>query len=140
VAATAANAIVLGCDSALLLDGEILGKPLTAEVAIARWGKLRGNSGTLYSGHHLIDTKSKQVTSLVTKTEVNFSDLSDDQIARYVATGEPLQVAGAFTIDGLGGAFIESISGDYHTVVGLSLVGLRKMISELGHDYQDFWR
>jgi len=140
VAATAANAIVLGCDSALLLDGEILGKPLTAEVAIARWGKLRGNSGTLYSGHHLIDTESKQVTSLVTKTEVNFSDLSDDQIARYVATGEPLQVAGAFTIDGLGGAFIESISGDYHTVVGLSLVGLRKMITELGHDYQDFWR
>jgi septum formation protein len=76
----------------------------------------------------------------VTKTEVNFSDLSDDQIARYVATGEPLQVAGAFTIDGLGGAFIESISGDYHTVVGLSLVGLRKMITQLGHDYQDFWR
>lgn len=132
--------LVLGCDSALLFEGEILGKPLEPEIAIARWKKLRGSSGTLYSGHHLIDTATQTATSLVTSTEVKFADLSDSQIERYVATGEPLNVAGAFTIDGIGGAYVESITGDYHTVVGLSLVGLRKMVTELGLEYQDLWR
>lgn len=140
VAAIQSDALVLGCDSALLFDGEILGKPLEPEIAIVRWRKLRGNSGELFSGHHLIDTKTGNRTSLVTSTKVQFADLSDQQIERYVATGEPLQVAGAFTIDGIGGAFVESISGDYHTVVGLSLVGLRKMVTELGLEYQDLWR
>jgi septum formation protein len=140
IAANETTALVLGCDSALLFEGQILGKPLTANVAIERWRSMRGKSGSLYSGHHLIDGQNNKAVSLVTSTEVHFADLSDQQIETYVATKEPLQVAGGFTIDGLGGAFVEQINGDYHTVVGLSLVGLRKMMGELGLDYQSLWR
>lgn len=134
------NSLVLGCDSALEFEGQSLGKPLEPHLAIERWQAMRGKSGVLHSGHHLIDTAWNQGVSLVTKTVVHFADLSDEQIARYVATGEPLNVAGAFTIDGIGGAFVEHIEGDYHTVVGLSLVGLRKLVTALGHDYQLLWR
>ncbi len=134
------NSLVLGCDSALFFEGEILGKPLTHDVATARWKKMRGKSGVLYSGHHLIHGPTGAEVSLAAATEVHFATLSDQQIDQYVATGEPLQVAGAFTIDGLGGAFVEKISGDYHTVVGLSLVGLRKMMADLGLDYLSLWR
>lgn len=133
------SSLVLGCDSALEFGGEILGKPLEPEVAIKRWQAMRGLSGVLHSGHHLIDTSSGMGLTLVSSTTVHFANLSDDQITRYVGTGEPLQVAGAFTIDGLGGAFVERIDGDYHTVVGLSLVSLRKLVTELGHDYQSLW-
>lgn len=140
VAPDYADALVLGCDSALEFDGEILGKPHQPEIATERWQKMRGRSGFLYSGHHLIDTETGQSLSAVSKTEVHFANLTDAEIERYVATKEPLFVAGAFTIDGIGGAFIERIVGDYHTVVGLSLVQLRKMVIELGHDYQDLWR
>jgi septum formation protein len=134
------QSLVIGCDSALWFDGEILGKPLESEVAIARWKKMSGQSGELFSGHCVIDTKTSQVSQRVTSTKVFFAELTNQQIERYVSTNEPLQVAGAFTIDGMGGAFIERIEGDYHTVVGLSLVALRKMIEKLGHNYQDFWR
>jgi septum formation protein len=134
------ESLVIGCDSALWFDGEILGKPLESAVAIARWKKMSGQSGELFSGHCVIDTKTSQVSQRVTSTKVFFAELTDQQIERYVSTNEPLEVAGAFTIDGMGGAFIERIEGDYHTVVGLSLVALRKMIEELGHNYQDFWR
>lgn len=134
------STLVLGCDSALEFEGQILGKPYQPLVAIERWQQLRGKSGFLYSGHHLIDTSSGKALSAVSRTEVHFANLSDQEINTYVATGEPLNVAGAFTIDGLGGAFIERISGDYHTVVGLSLVELRKLVIGLGHDYQALWR
>ncbi len=134
------NALVLGCDSALEFNGQVLGKPLVSEVAIDRWREMRGSHGILHSGHHLIDTAADRGLTLVTSTKVHFADLTDEQISRYVATGEPLNVAGAFTIDGIGGAFVEHIEGDYHTVVGLSLVGLRKLVTELGHDYQELWR
>lgn len=134
------ESLVLGCDSALYFDGEILGKPHDPQVAVERWKKMRGQTGELYSGHWLIDKASGQSCGRVTKTKVFFSNLGDEQIERYVASGEPLKVAGAFTIDGLGGAFIERIEGDYHTVVGLSLVALRGMITELGHDYLSLWR
>lgn len=134
------SALVLGCDSALEFDGQILGKPYQPQVAIERWQHMRGKSGFLYSGHHLIDTASGKGLSAVSRTEVHFANLSDQEIDTYVATGEPLNVAGAFTIDGLGGAFIERISGDYHTVVGLSLVELRRLVISLGHDYQALWR
>ncbi len=134
------DGLVLGCDSALLLDGEILGKPHHPEVAIARWQKMRGRTGVLCSGHWLIDGNTGKASGKVTQTSVKFANLSDEQIHMYVATGEPLQVAGAFTIDGIGGAFIERIEGDYHTVVGLSLVALRELVTELGHDYQSLWR
>ncbi len=133
-------ALILGCDSALFFEDEILGKPLTPEVAAARWKKMRGKSGVLFSGHHLIHGPTGAEVSLATSTEVHFANLTDNQIDKYVATGEPLQVAGAFTIDGLGGAFVERISGDYHTVVGLSLVGLRRMMADLGLDYLSLWR
>jgi septum formation protein len=132
--------LILGCDSALLFDGEMLGKPHHPEVAIARWQKMRGKTGVLASGHWLIDSETGAASGKVTQTSVSFADLSDEQIYRYVATGEPLQVAGAFTIDGIGGAFVERIEGDYHTVVGLSLVALRELVTELGHDYQSLWR
>jgi septum formation protein len=134
------DGLVLGCDSALLLDGEMLGKPHLPEVAIARWQKMRGQTGILCSGHWLIDCETGEACGKVTQTTVKFANLTDEQIHKYVATGEPLQVAGAFTIDGIGGAFVERIEGDYHTVVGLSLVALRELVTELGHDYQSLWR
>ncbi len=138
--AVAFDGLVLGCDSALLFDGEMLGKPHRPEVAVARWQKMRGQTGVLCSGHWLIDGSTGQASGKVTQTSVKFANLSDEQIHKYVATGEPLQVAGAFTIDGIGGAFVERIEGDYHTVVGLSLVALRELVTELGHDYQSLWR
>ena len=140
IATTETTALVLGCDSALFFEGQTLGKPLASSVAIERWKAMRGKSGSLFSGHHLIDVQNNRAVSLVTSTEVFFADLSNREIETYVATKEPLQVAGGFTIDGLGGAFVERINGDYHTVVGLSLVGLRKMMGELGLDYQSLWR
>lgn len=138
----AIGGIVLGCDSSLEFEGESLGKPHLPEVAKARWLKLRGQSGYLYSGHCLIDNRDpaniKEVTR-VTSTKVHFAQLSEKEIDAYVATGEPLKVAGAFTVDGLGGAFVSRIEGDYHTVVGLSLPILREMTLELGLEYTDFW-
>jgi septum formation protein len=140
VASRHPNSLVLGCDSALQFRGESLGKPLTAEVASERWRQLRGASGELYSGHWLIDTATGSRVGAVAMTTVHFADISDAELDAYVASGEPLQVAGAFTIDGLGGAFIERIDGDYHTVVGLSLRKLRALIGELGHSYTSYWR
>jgi septum formation protein len=140
VADSFSSSLILGCDSALEFGGEILGKPLEHAVAIARWKQMRGQQGVLHSGHHLIDTTTGRGATLVTATKVHFANLTDPEIEKYVMTGEPLQVAGAFTIDGLGGAFIERIEGDYHTVVGLSLVALRQLVTELGHDYQGLWR
>jgi septum formation protein len=134
------NSMVLGCDSALEFNSEILGKPMVPEVAIERWKAMSGKSGWLHSGHHLIDTDTGTGFTEVSATKVYFAQLSDEQIERYVATGEPLGVAGAFTIDGIGGAFVERIEGDYHTVVGLSLVTLRQLVTKLGHDYQSLWR
>lgn len=131
--------LILGCDSALEFDGKIYGKPLRAEVAMDRWRMMRGQSGNLLSGHHLIDASGRSA-SICTSTKVHFANLSDSEIEKYVATGEPLNVAGAFTIDSIGGSYVERIEGDYHTVVGLSLVALRKLMAELGHNYQDFWR
>lgn len=136
----ASKTLVLGCDSALQFQGESLGKPLSAEAAQKRWRAMRGASGELYSGHWLIDAATGRAAGRVTKTEVHFASISDREIERYVATGEPLAVAGAFTIDGLGGGFIERIHGDYHTVVGLSLVALRELVHELGHSYVDLWK
>jgi septum formation protein len=140
VAQRHSNALVLGCDSALQFRGESLGKPLTAEVAGERWRQLRGASGELHTGHWLIDTATGRGIGAVTLTKVHFADISDAELEAYVASGEPLQVAGGFTIDGLGGAFIERIDGDYHTVVGLSLIKLRQLIGELGHSYTAYWR
>ncbi len=141
----AAGALVIGCDSSLEFAGEALGKPHEPQVAIDRWMRMRGQNGTLHTGHWLIDNRQpvsgepSPATGVVRSSKVHFADLSDAEIETYVATGEPLQVAGAFTIDGLGGAFIESIEGDSHTVVGLSLGALREMVLSLGVEYTSLW-
>lgn len=138
------GALILGCDSALDLDGESLGKPHEPEVAIERWKAMRGRSGRLYSGHWLIDNRNPSpmppATGRATSTTVHFANITDSEISAYVGTGEPLKVAGAFTIDGLGGAFIKAIEGDSHTVVGLSLTTLRELVISLGIDYPSLWR
>ena len=134
-----AQALVLGCDSVLELGGEALGKPESAEVAIERWREMRGRSGVLHTGHCLREAATGRVAAATASTTVHFADVSDEEIAAYVATGEPLWVAGAFTIDGLGGAFVESIEGDHHNVVGVSLPLLRGLVVELGHSWTALW-
>jgi septum formation protein len=133
------GALVLGCDSVLELDGAALGKPGDPDEATRRWHEMRGRSGVLHSGHCLRDTADDRVASATASTVVHFADVTDEEIAAYVATGEPLHVAGAFTIDGLGGAFVTGIEGDHHTVVGLSLPLLRDLLAELGHRWTDLW-
>jgi septum formation protein len=133
-------ALVVGCDSVLELDGEVHGKPGTAEAATERWRAMRGRSGTLHTGHCVVDTGSGRSVSRSARTVVHFADIGDEEIAAYVATGEPLAVAGAFTIDGLGGAYVEGIEGDPHTVVGISLPLLRTMLAELGVAWHALWR
>ena len=134
--------LVLGCDSMLELDGVIHGKPRDAEQAVERWRSMRGRSGVLHSGHWLVDTRggSGREVGASSATVVHFAGLSDAEIAAYVATGEPLAVAGAFTIDGLGGPFVERIEGDHHGVVGLSLPLLRTLLADLGVELTSLWR
>jgi septum formation protein len=131
--------LVLGCDSVLDLDGEAYGKPDDAEDATRRWRAMRGRSGVLHTGHSLRDTASGRVAAATASTTVHFADVGDDEIAAYVATGEPLAVAGAFTVDGLGGAFVTGIEGDHHNVVGVSLPLVRDLVAELGHSWTDLW-
>ncbi|MGN9807945.1 Maf family protein [Micromonospora sp. BQ11] len=131
--------LVIGCDSVLAFDGEILGKPADAADAVQRWERMRGRSGVLHSGHCLIDVDAGRRAEAVASTTVHFADVDDDEIARYVGTGEPLAVAGAFTIDGLGGPFVERIEGDPGTVVGLSLPLLRRLLAELDLRIIDLW-
>ncbi len=134
------GALVLGCDSVLELDGEALGKPADAADATRRWQAMRGRSGVLLTGHSLHDTVTGHVASATAATTVHFAEVTDDEIAAYVATGEPLQVAGAFTVDGYGGAFVTGIEGDHHNVVGLSLPLVRELAAELGRTWTDLWR
>lgn len=134
-----ASALVLGCDSMLEVDGEVFGKPLTAEVATRRWRQQRGRTGILHTGHCLIDVGTGEQAAATGSTSVRFADLSDSEIDAYVATGEPPEVAGAFKTDGFGGAFVESIEGDYHNIVGVSLPLLRKLVGELGFAWPTLW-
>lgn len=132
--------LVLGCDSVLEFDGEILGKPRDAAEATARWRRMRGRSGVLYTGHCLIDLAPERRAEAAGATTVYFGDLSDAEIDAYVRSGEPLHVAGAFTIDGLGGPFVESIEGDPSNVIGLSLPLLRRLLGQLGIAITQLWR
>lgn len=136
---TGRSAWVIGCDSVLELDGAIHGKPADAEEARARWRVMRGRNGVLHTGHCLVETGSGREVARSADTVVHFADPSDEEIDAYVATGEPLKVAGAFTIDGLGGAFVRGIDGDPHTVVGIGLPLLREMFTELGVRWTDLW-
>jgi septum formation protein len=134
-----AGALVLGCDSVLELDGEALGKPADAVEATRRWQAMRGRSGVLHTGHCLRDGATDRVAAATASTTVHFAEVTDDEIAAYVATREPLHVAGAFTVDGLGGAFVTGIEGDHHNVVGVSLPLVRELAAELGHPWTDLW-
>ncbi|MGZ4486212.1 MAG: Maf family protein, partial [Nocardioidaceae bacterium] len=133
------GALVLGCDSVLELDGDALGKPEDPDEAVRRWQAMRGRSGVLRTGHCLRDSASGRVAAATASTTVHFADVSDEEIAAYVATGEPLYVAGAFTVDGRGGAFVREIEGDHHNVVGVSLPLVRELAAELGHSWTDLW-
>jgi septum formation protein len=136
------DGLILGGDSAFVIDGIIHGKPHLPEVARERWLRQRGRTGVLYSGHWLIDHRGGENhggVGVVTHAEVTFADVTDAEIDAYIATGEPLHVAGAFTIDSLGGPFIESIVGDPHTVVGLSLPALRNLVRSFGIGWTDLW-
>lgn len=134
------HATVLGCDSVLELDGTAYGKPGTPEVARERLKAMRGRSGVLHTGHSLFDTWSRQEVREVASTTVHFAELTDDEVEAYVGTGEPLAVAGSFTVDGLGGPFVTGIEGDHHNVVGLSLPLLRLMLASVGIDWPSLWQ
>ena len=129
--------VVLGCDSVLQLGAAIHGKPADAAEALSRWRHMRGRSGILHPGHWIGDLREVDeggtggAVGATASTLVRFADLSDDEIEDYVATGEPLRVAGAFTVDGLGGPYVRGIEGDYHAVVGVSLPVLRELLLEL---------
>jgi len=134
--------LVVGCDSVLDLDGRPLGKPTDAADAVRRWKDMRGRSGRLRTGHTVValdPEHGRREVSDVASTLVRFAPLDDDTIEAYVATGEPLHVAGAFTLDGLGGAFVESIDGDPSNVVGLSLPLLRRLTARLDIAWPALW-
>ena len=129
------DAVIIACDSTFEFDGVSLGKPGTPDVATERASRVRGNSGLLHTGHCIIDTsKDREISDRVT-TKVTFSDMTDLEIADYVSTGEPLHVAGGFTLDGFSSPFIPSIEGDYTNVVGISMPFLRAAMTELGYTW-----
>jgi septum formation protein len=132
------EALVLGCDSLLELDdGRPYGKPSSREHAGQYWQRMRGSTGHLHTGHCLIKTSTGHAVAEVATTQLRFGSPSDAEIATYLDTGEPLGVAGAFTIDGFGGWFVDEVAGDPHNVVGLSLPLLRRMLAEHGHTLSD---
>lgn len=137
------SGLVLGGDSLFEIGGNIYGKPHTPEQARRRWALQRGQTGVLHSGHTLLYCEAGEVVGeagVATSTRVSFvDDLDDEEIEAYIRTGEPLKVAGAFTIDAKGAGFIKSIEGDPYTVVGLSVVALRRLVRQLGFSYTDLW-
>jgi septum formation protein len=143
VAAEHTGTLVLGCDSVLELDGEVHGKPADAAEAAARWRRMRGRSGVLHTGHWLRDERDGSIggtgatLGATASTTVHFATVTNEEIDAYVGTGEPLAVAGAFAVDGLGGAFVTGVEGDHHNVVGLSLPLLRDLLGELGVGWFD---
>ncbi len=134
------GALVVGCDSMLEFEGHLLGKPSTADEAVDRWRSMRGGDGHLLTGHCVIDTASNRRAAATASTVVHFGAPSDDEIAAYVATGEPLGVAGAFTLDGRSAPFIDGIEGDHGNVIGLSLPLFRQLLAELGVEVTSLWR
>ncbi|MFE3827089.1 Maf family protein [Streptomyces sp. NPDC059092] len=134
-----AGALVVGCDSVLELDGEALGKPADAAEATLRWKAMRGRTGILRTGHCVIDTATGRRAGETASTTVHFGTPSDAEIAAYVASGEPLHVAGAFTLDGLSAPFVDSIEGSHGNVVGLSLPLLRTLLLAHGVTITDLW-
>jgi septum formation protein len=139
VAPRAGGALVVGCDSLLDLDGRALGKPATPADAVARWRRMRGRAGTLLTGHCVIDAASGARATDVAATTVRFGCPTDDEVAAYVASGEPLGVAGGFTLDGRSAPFVDGIDGDHGNVIGLSLPLLRRLLAQLDVRITDLW-
>lgn len=134
--------VIVGCDSVLEMDGVAHGKPHTPESATERWRRMRGRAGVLHTGHHVIVAHStgRREQTEVGSTTVVFADITDEEIAAYVASEEPLWVAGGFTLDGLGGAFCDRIEGDPHNVIGISLPLLRRVLGRHGVAWTSLWR
>ncbi|QBS43160.1 nucleoside triphosphate pyrophosphatase [Nocardia sp. CS682] len=138
----AADCVVVGCDSMLLVDGELQGKPHTAEVARARWGEMAGRSADLVTGHCVLRLQDGRITAEAidcSSTTVHFAKPEPDELDAYIATGEPLQVAGAFTLDGLGGWFVDRIDGDPSSVIGIGLPLLRRLLGDVGVAVTQLW-
>nr|NLI49615.1 septum formation inhibitor Maf [Propionibacterium sp.] len=133
---------LVGCDSLLDLDGEPIGKPGSPDAAASLWRRLRGRSGTLFTGHHVIVVREgvSWARTATAATVVHFAELTDPEIDAYVATGEPAEVAGAFTIDGYGAPFVRGVEGDHHNVVGISVPLLRDLLAEAGVPWPSLWR
>ncbi|MFD4255427.1 Maf family protein [Amycolatopsis thermoflava] len=142
VARTHADAVVVGCDSMLSFNGEMLGKPGDAETARKRWAQMAGGTGDLLTGHAVLLVKGGEKVEQAVGTQttrVRFASPSEAEIDAYVGTGEPLRVAGAFTLDGLGGWFVEGIDGDPSSVIGISLPLTRRLLAEVGVSVTDLW-
>ncbi|MEU2042568.1 nucleoside triphosphate pyrophosphatase [Nocardia niwae] len=138
----AADCVVVGCDSMLLVDGELQGKPHTPEVARARWGDMAGRSADLVTGHCVVRMRDGRITAEAvdcSSTTVHFAKPEPDELDAYIATGEPLQVAGAFTLDGLGGWFVDRIDGDPSSVIGIGLPLLRRLLGDVGIGVTQLW-
>ncbi|MGW0017790.1 Maf family protein [Rhodococcus sp. NPDC003382] len=136
------DAVVVGCDSMLHIDGRLQGKPGTAEVARARWRSMAGRSADLLTGHSLLRVRDGEIVaeaSAHSGTTVYFGTPTDDELEAYLASGEPLQVAGAFTLDSLGGWFIERLEGDPSSVIGIGLPLVRRLLGEVGVSVADLW-
>ena len=131
--------LVLGCDSVFDIGGEIHGKPVDAWQARERWERMRGRDGILYTGHHVIDTTTGQEITRVAASTVYFANPSDEELDAYIATGEPLRVAGGVTIDALGAPFISRIDGDHSNIMGLSIPTLRLMLMDIGISWPTLW-
>jgi nucleoside triphosphate pyrophosphatase len=132
------DAVIIGCDSMLLHDGEVLGKPGTVEAARKRWAAMAGSTGVLLTGHAVVRTDGGQAIG-TERTTVRFGQPSERELEAYLATGEPLAVAGGFTLDGLGGWFVEGIDGDPSSVIGISLPLTRRLLGEVGVSVVDLW-
>jgi septum formation protein len=139
VAARLDDGLVIGCDSMLDLDGHAYGKPAGAEEALAQWRQMSGKTGTLFTGHCVIDAANRGSAWGVAATTVRFGSPTEAEISAYVATGEPLVMAGAFTIEGLGGWFVDSIDGDHNNVIGISLPLLRRLLDNFGVTIPALW-
>ncbi|ASR34249.1 septum formation inhibitor Maf [Prauserella marina] len=137
------DAVVVGCDSMLWIEGELLGKPATPEAARKRWATMAGGSGELLTGHAVLRLEAGEITAEsagTQSTKVRFATPAEDELDAYVASGEPLAVAGAFTIDGRGGWFVDGIEGDHTSVIGISLPLTRRLLADIGVSVADLWR
>lgn len=143
VAADHTDAVVVGCDSMLFQGGQLVGKPGTPERATERWERMAGGTGELLTGHAVLRVRDGAVTAVATgtvSTTIRFGKPSAEELAAYVSTGEPLSVAGGFTLDGYGGWFVDGMDGDPSSVIGISLPLTRRLLREVDVAVVDLWR